>query len=160
MSSIDRHRYLWLNYARRTERGNYRQHVVRYEDLINSPLQALIGVLTFILPPDEMPSLQELLCSTRSEETLDPYKSRKDAPFHAWSRFEPELRAEFLDIVAEPWCRFGWVCHPGCLCKLNEGCRYDKMLANVLQLDSPIKCKSYAAYNKHLEMNARGQYLT
>lgn len=108
-------------------------HTVRYEDLRMNPLASLMGMLAFILPPEELPSLEQVVCALEndpekvracpenppntntslspspkmSQFQQDPYRSRKSPIFDAWDKYEEETRNYFLDLVKEPWCKFG-----------------------------------------------------
>lgn len=45
-------------------------HDVRYEDLKQHGLSSLLGVLNFLLPPEDQPSLEQVACALE----LDPVK--------------------------------------------------------------------------------------
>lgn len=47
-------------------------HSVRYEDLRMHTLSTLMGVLAFLLPPDDLPSMEQVTCSLEQ----DPSKVR------------------------------------------------------------------------------------
>lgn len=104
--------------------ASLQKHEVRYEDLRSAPISTLMSLLSFLLPQDHLPSLDQLACVIELNEQAEAYKSRKSSVFSAWNQFDAGVRQELLEIVRPVWCRFG----------------YDKMLEESLG-ERPIDCR-------------------
>lgn len=83
-------------------------HELRYEDLRATPLPVLMDSLAFILPAEELPTLERLACALELNENAQAYHSAKRSTFAAWDRYTPELRNEILEITSAAFCRFGY----------------------------------------------------
>ncbi|SCV74621.1 BQ2448_7650 [Microbotryum intermedium] len=83
-------------------------HTMRYEDLKAAPISHMMGLLTFLLPDEDLPSLESLACMVEHDESHEAYHSRRASEFAAWDSFEPELRFEILTLVKRPFCMFGY----------------------------------------------------
>ena len=82
--------------------------VIRYEDLRGEgQVQQLAGVLEFVFDNStELPLIEELMCADDNRSVA--YKSKKNALFYGWDRFEPEVRDHLLGAVRSNWCKFGY----------------------------------------------------
>lgn len=148
------------HYAYWTGRVNYPVITVRYEDLVDRPFPELMRILSILLPEEELPSLEQIICAVQGDNWKEAYQSRKESAFHAWSRFDDETRLQYLQLVQEPWCRYGSVEQLGLLDEITDiRDRYDQLLTIKTGIQSPILCKSVAAYNRTFAMNSKGQYL-
>ena len=83
-------------------------HELRYEDLRATPLPVLMDSLAFILPAEQLPTLERLACTLELNEDAQAYHSAKRSTFAAWDRYTPELRQEILQITSAAFCRFGY----------------------------------------------------
>ncbi|SGY84734.1 BQ5605_C009g05717 [Microbotryum silenes-dioicae] len=83
-------------------------HTMRYEDLKASPIPHMMGLLAFLLPEEDLPSLESLACMVEHDESNEAYHSRRASEFAAWDMFEPDLRMEILLTVKRPFCMFGY----------------------------------------------------
>ncbi|SCZ98367.1 BZ3500_MvSof-1268-A1-R1_Chr3-2g06323 [Microbotryum saponariae] len=83
-------------------------HTMRYEDLKASPIPHMMGLLAFLLPEEDLPSLESLACMVEHDESHEAYHSRRASEFAAWDMFEPELRMDILLTVKRPFCMFGY----------------------------------------------------
>lgn len=83
-------------------------HRVRYEDLTRYKLPSLMGILAFLLPPEDLPSLSNVACITEQDAAREAYKSRKNPPFAAWDKWDPKLREEVIRNTRKGWCRWGY----------------------------------------------------
>ncbi|ORY82882.1 hypothetical protein BCR35DRAFT_303502 [Leucosporidium creatinivorum] len=81
---------------------------VRYEDLMSSRLSSTLAILSFLLPPAELPSLSALACELETDESLEAYKSQKPKPFVSWHDWDPSLRREVVEINRRSFCREGY----------------------------------------------------
>lgn len=114
--NLREHRKDVLKYARNwarheafwAEKVEVPVHRVRYEDIMRYKLPSLMGILSFLLPPDELPSLSNLACVTEQDASREAYKSRKSPPFAAWNRWDPKLRQEVIEATRKGWCRWGY----------------------------------------------------
>ncbi|KAK4330598.1 UAA transporter family-domain containing protein [Rhodotorula toruloides] len=104
-----------LEYAKRWRRHTtYWQHapistrVLRYEDLTARLIPNMMSVLAFLLPDDNLPSLEHVICVVEHHENLQAYKSSRAAAFAQWDKYDPSLRNEILEIVRRPFCRLGY----------------------------------------------------
>ncbi|KAI5477180.1 hypothetical protein MNV49_006624 [Pseudohyphozyma bogoriensis] len=98
-------------------------HLIRYEDLMNSRLTSLLSLLSFLLPPDELPSLQQVACAMEQDESREAYKSRKAPEFASWNDWDSEYRNKLIrGVLKEGWCRHG----------------YDVLLRNKLGRDTGV----------------------
>lgn len=52
----------WVDHADYWEQVPLQSHEMRYEDLRENPLPKLMGVLSFLLPANQLPSLEHLAC--------------------------------------------------------------------------------------------------
>ncbi|KAL8280717.1 hypothetical protein RQP46_007040 [Phenoliferia psychrophenolica] len=77
-------------------------HLVRYEDLVDSRLPTLMAVVTFLLPPEDLPPLSQIACALELDESKEAYKSRKAPEFAAWDSWDPELRTEVITMLRTP----------------------------------------------------------
>jgi hypothetical protein len=118
-------------------------HEVRYEDLRAAPLPNLMSLLSFLLPTESLPPLEDLACVVELNEEAEAYHSRKSGAFSAWERFsvrispdgldhvdalgQPDMRALILQMTARQWCRYG----------------YGTLLKNTLG-QTPIDCTALA----------------
>ena len=68
----------------------------------------MMSLLSFLLPNDALPPLEDIACIARHEENLQAYHSRRLSNFAQWDAFDPSLRQEVLDIVRRPFCAFGY----------------------------------------------------
>ena len=67
-----------------------------------------MGVLTFLLPTDKLPSLKSLACVVELNEEAEAYHSRKSSSFASYSVYTPEIRQAILEIVKPGYCRHGY----------------------------------------------------
>lgn len=108
----------------RDRKAKLRTYDIRYEDLRSQLVPVLAGLMTFLLPPEDLPSLDRLACAIRSRPTA--YKFRRASIFDAWDRYEDETRDWILGQVKDVWCKFG----------------YDQLLQQETASRSPIDCKA------------------
>lgn len=52
----------WVEHAQYWDNVPLRSHELRYEDLRENPLPSLMSLLSFLLPADQLPSLEDLAC--------------------------------------------------------------------------------------------------
>ncbi|GEM11000.1 zinc finger, C2H2-type transcription factor [Rhodotorula toruloides] len=104
-----------LEYAKRWRRHTtYWQHapistrVLRYEDLTARLIPNMMSLLAFLLPDDNLPLLEHVICVVEHHENLQAYKSRRAAAFAQWDKYDPSLRHAILEIVRRPFCRLGY----------------------------------------------------
>lgn len=83
-------------------------HPIRYEDLMKNRLATVMGLLTFILPTDELPSLSNVTCITELDEAKEAYKSRKADEFASWNLWDVPLRTHIIKTLRVGWCRHGY----------------------------------------------------
>ncbi|GAA99330.1 uncharacterized protein L969DRAFT_619488 [Mixia osmundae IAM 14324] len=95
-------------HARYWAEAPIREHLVRYEDLRSQPLPTLLGMLSFLLPPERMPSIERIACAIERDPSKEAYHSAKHEPFYSWDHFEDETRAWLLEQVRAPWCKYGF----------------------------------------------------
>lgn len=76
--------------------------------VMSSRLSSTLSILSFLLPPDELPSLSALACELETDETLEAYKSQKPKPFVSWRDWDPSLRREVVEINRRSFCREGY----------------------------------------------------
>ncbi|GAA6039819.1 hypothetical protein JCM8097_004238 [Rhodosporidiobolus ruineniae] len=81
---------------------------LRYEDLKAQPIPNMMSLLSFLLPDEDLPPLQDVACIAEHHDSLQPYKSRRRGAFATWSQFSPALRADVLRLVRRPFCAFGY----------------------------------------------------
>lgn len=62
-----------------------------------------MNMLSFLLPSNELPPLEQVACAIENDPRKDPYRSRKSPVFSAWDLFEPEVRDWYLELVKEEW---------------------------------------------------------
>jgi hypothetical protein len=84
-------------------------HEVRYEDLRAAPLPNLMSLLSFLLPTESLPPLEDLACVVELNEEAEAYHSRKSGAFSAWERFSVRISPDGLDNAE----RFGTAGHAG-----------------------------------------------
>lgn len=96
----------WLSHARELHDVVKPKHFVRYEDIRDSPVTQVMGMLTFMLPEDERPPLARVACIARQNDHLEAYKSRKSRPFSSWDKWDPEVRQVVLDMTEPCVVRF------------------------------------------------------
>ncbi|GAA5895635.1 hypothetical protein JCM8208_005287 [Rhodotorula glutinis] len=83
-------------------------HTLRYEDLKDQPIPNMMSLLSFLLPNDDLPPLEDIACIAEHHDNLNAYHSRRLSDFAQWDAFDPALRKEVLDIVRRPFCAFGY----------------------------------------------------
>lgn len=70
-------------------------------------LTSVMDILTFLLPTEDLPTLEQVTCALELDSSKDPYQSRKSPVFDAWEHYEDETRLFVLEKVKPIWCRFG-----------------------------------------------------
>ncbi|GAA5982991.1 hypothetical protein JCM11641_006909 [Rhodosporidiobolus odoratus] len=83
-------------------------HQLRYEDLKAQPIPNTMSLLSFLLPDEDLPPLQDVACIAEHHENLQAYHSRRASDFASWDKFEPALRTQVLKIVRRPFCVLGY----------------------------------------------------
>lgn len=81
---------------------------IRYEDLIHYKLPSVLSMLSFLLPPTELPSLSHVSCVLQQDIAREAYRSRHSPPFDAWNKWDKDLREEVIKVVTTGWCRHGY----------------------------------------------------
>ncbi|KAL7006316.1 hypothetical protein EMMF5_004202 [Cystobasidiomycetes sp. EMM_F5] len=104
-------------------------HKVRYEDMKTSTFSQMLGILAFLLPASEQPSLDRIHCATRPNKEKGPYHSERHSPFYAYDHYSKDMLALVMGIVEEPWCRYGII---------NS---YDQLFEQIKGMPSPVVCK-------------------
>jgi len=85
-----------------------RTHLLRYEDLRQQPIAHLLGLLSFVLPTEDLPALDAVACVAEPDAAGEAYMSAKGATFASWDKYEPSLRREVLELVRAPFCAMGY----------------------------------------------------
>ncbi|KAI5478733.1 adenosine 3'-phospho 5'-phosphosulfate transporter 1 [Pseudohyphozyma bogoriensis] len=88
----------WKEHAEYWLKAKVLRYELRYEDLRVSTADTMMSLLAFLLPSDEVPSLDELKCLVEVAPQVEAYKSRKLSAFAAYHTYEPWLRKEVLEI--------------------------------------------------------------
>ncbi|GAA6020684.1 hypothetical protein JCM11491_000513 [Sporobolomyces phaffii] len=83
-------------------------HTLRYEDLKAQPIPHMMGLVSYLLPDEELPPLADIACIAEHDEHLQAYHSRRSTDFATWDQYEDDLRREVLKIVRRPFCSFGY----------------------------------------------------
>ncbi|GAA6062280.1 hypothetical protein JCM10212_000940 [Sporobolomyces blumeae] len=83
-------------------------HTLRYEDLKAQPIPNMMGLVSYLLPDQDLPPLADIACIAEHDEHLQAYHSRRSSDFATWDSYEPNLRQEILEIVRRPFCSFGY----------------------------------------------------
>ncbi|GAA5902436.1 hypothetical protein JCM6882_002753 [Rhodosporidiobolus microsporus] len=83
-------------------------HTLRYEDLKAQPIPNMMSLLSFLLPDEDLPPLQDVACIAEHHENLQAYHSRRTSDFATWDKFDPVLRDDVLRVVRRPFCAFGY----------------------------------------------------
>ncbi|GAA93841.1 uncharacterized protein L969DRAFT_92244 [Mixia osmundae IAM 14324] len=105
---LARHLNLWSSHEDYWSRVPIQEHLIRYEDLHDHPLPEVMSLLAFLLPKEEMPSLQRISCSTELNAQREAYHSSKNPPFYTWDNYEPATRSWLINEVKLPWCKYGY----------------------------------------------------
>lgn len=82
---------------------------LRYEDVRINTLNSVMDILSFLLPPEDLPTLEQVTCALDIDTSKDPYASRKSPIFAAWDHYDDETRAFVLEKAKPIWCKFGLV---------------------------------------------------
>lgn len=98
----------WTSHAVYWGQAPIRTHSVRYEDVTAQPVTHALAMLSFILPAEDLPSIDRVVCVAQGNEKAEAYHSAKVQPFASWDKYEPSLRWEVLERVREPFCKHGY----------------------------------------------------
>lgn len=63
-------------------------------------------MLTFLLPENELPSIEKVACL--SSHAHEAYAAKPRPFFSSFTSYEPSLRLEILQITRRGFCRFGY----------------------------------------------------
>lgn len=76
---------------------------------MHNRLATLLSLVTFLLPSDQLPRLNDLVCVVETDASREAYRSRKAPEFTTWDLYTPELRKEVIELLAQRgWCRHGY----------------------------------------------------
>lgn len=107
LHELDRMAQTWNQHTDHWLARDIPREVIRYEDLRGpDQVQHLARILTLLLPPEELPPIERLICADDDDSVA--YQSPKTALFKGWDRYTDEVRNHILDAVAENWCRLGF----------------------------------------------------
>ncbi|GJN94068.1 hypothetical protein Rhopal_007132-T1 [Rhodotorula paludigena] len=98
----------WRRHSVYWEQAPVLTHTLRYEDLKAQPVPNMMALVSFLLPDEDLPPLEDIACIAEHHENLQAYHSRRSSDFAQWDNYEPSLRDEVLDIVRRPFCSFGY----------------------------------------------------
>lgn len=84
------------------------KHTLRYEDLKAQPVPHMMALLSFLLPEEDLPSLERLACMVEKDPSHEAYKSARRSDFASWELWSPELRRDVLQVTKGPFCRHGY----------------------------------------------------
>ncbi|GAA5833709.1 hypothetical protein JCM11251_003210 [Rhodosporidiobolus azoricus] len=98
----------WNHHALYWTEAPLQTHTMRYEDLKARPLPNMMSLLSFLLPDEDLPPLQDVACIAEHRENLQAYHSRRSSDFSNWHKIEPVLRTDILKAVRRPFCAFGY----------------------------------------------------
>jgi hypothetical protein len=76
--------------------------------VMHNRLSTLMSIIAFLLPQEELPSLDDLVCVVEVDEAREAYRSRKAPEFSSWDLYTPELRVEVIKMLRSGWCRHGY----------------------------------------------------
>ncbi|GAA5902422.1 hypothetical protein JCM6882_002748 [Rhodosporidiobolus microsporus] len=109
------HRFALMYYADRWARHTtywtdapILTHTLRYENLKAQPIPNMMSLLSFLLPDEDLPPLQDVACIAEHHENLQAYHSRRSSDFATWDKFDPVLRDDILKVVRRPFCALGY----------------------------------------------------
>ncbi|WVQ69626.1 uncharacterized protein L199_007846 [Kwoniella botswanensis] len=107
LSELDRMAQNWVQHTDYWMSVNKPRVMLRYEDLrSDDQVQHLARVLEVLLPADELPPIERLICA--DDDRAVAYQSRKAEPFYSWDHFAPEVRSHILSVVKDDWCTLGF----------------------------------------------------
>ena len=112
-----RHSDYWLNVP-------LSRHFLTYEALRDDTQTQLSSLVSYLLPPEDLPSLQQISCAVELHEQGRPYHTARIQHFSSLKYYDDDLKNEIFASVAPFWCRFG----------------YDLLYKQVTG-EEPIQCK-------------------
>jgi hypothetical protein len=81
---------------------------LRYEDLRNQPLGLMMNLIGFLLPEEDRPDIDQIVCALELQETTEAYHSAKRSHFASWHQYTPEMRQYIVQSTASIWCQSGY----------------------------------------------------
>nr|XP_019050039.1 hypothetical protein I302_00460 [Kwoniella bestiolae CBS 10118]OCF28969.1 hypothetical protein I302_00460 [Kwoniella bestiolae CBS 10118] len=107
LSELDLMAHAWVQHTEYWMNLDKPRVMVRYEDFRGpDQIQHLSRVLTTLLPDDQLPEMERLICA--DDDRKIAYQSRKARNFYSWDHYDPELRQLILEAVKGPWCALGY----------------------------------------------------